>query len=213
MLITDPLQAECLSLVASLYGAVTDHGRFQTCRADCDAWLKRQSEPASPSAVFLRLQVKRATEARNLAAAGRSSLPAACAVLTVDDRARLLAASPETWALVGSGSPDVGPLRLPLALRAFVEDAGVSRLVPKALRVPLDDGSSELAGIVLGVDEVSHAAGTMRVLTLLLCDVGTTEARERPPVPRAEVREFRRVARDRDPATPFAVTMAADRSA
>ena len=213
MLINDPLQAECLSLVASLYGAVTDHDRFHTCRLDCDAWLERQAQPDSASAAFLRMQVRRATEARNLAAAGRSSLPAACAVLTVDDRGRVLAASPETWALVGSGAPATGPLRLPLALRAFVEDASLSRSVPKALRVPLEDGSSELAGIVLGVDQVSHAAGTMRVITLLLCDVGAADARERPPAPRADVREFRRVARDRDAAKPFEIALAADRSA
>jgi hypothetical protein len=213
MLIGDPLQAECLSLVASLYGAVTDNDRFQVCRADCDAWLERQTGPESPAVAFLRLQVRRAIEARNLAAAGRSTLPTACAVLTVDDRGRLLAASPETWGLVGSGPPEAGPLRLPLALRAFVEDAGLSPSVPKALRVPLDDGSAELAGIVLGVDQVSHVAGTMRVITLLLCDVGMTEARQRPGGGRAEVREFRRVARDREPAKPFAVTLAADRSA
>lgn len=210
MCINDPFQAECLSLVASLYGAVTDHDRFQICRADCDAWLERQAGPESPAAAFLRLQVRRATEARNLAAAGRSALPTACAVLTVDDRGRMLAASPETWALVGSGGPAAGPLRLPLALRAFVEDAGLSPSVPKAFRVPLDDGSSELAGIVLGVDRVSHVAGTMRVITMLLCDVGPTQAAERPGT-RAEVREFRRVARDS--AKPFTVALAADRSA
>jgi hypothetical protein len=212
MFTNDPFQAECLSLVASLYGAVTDHNQFVSRRADCEAWLSRQPTPDTPAAGFLRLQLKRATEARNLAAAGRSSLPTACAVLTLDDRGRPLAASPETWALVGSGSPEDGPLRLPLALRAFVEDAGLSPSVPRALRVPLDDGSSELAGIVLGVDQVSHAAGTMRVMTLLLCDVGSTAAPERPGT-RAEVREFRRIARDGQSSKPFAVTLAADRSA
>lgn len=208
----DPFQAECLSLVASLYGAVTDHDQFLSRRADCEDWLSRQPSLDSPAAGFLRLQVRRATEARNLAAAGRSSLPTVCAVLTVDDRGRPLAASPETWTLVGSGSPEDGPLRLPLALRAFVEDAGFSPSVPKALRVPLDDGSSELAGIVLGVDQVSHAAGTMRVMTLLLCEVGTAETPERPGA-RAEVREFRRIARDRESSKLFAVSLAADRSA
>jgi hypothetical protein len=212
MFTNDPFQAECLSLVASLYGAVTDHEQFLSRRADCEDWLARQPTPDTPAAGFLRLQLKRATEARNLAAAGRSSLPTACAVLTLDDRGRPLAASPETWVLVGSGSPDDGPLRLPLALRAFVEDAGLSTSVPKALRVPLDDGSSELAGIVLGVDHVSHAAGSMRVMTLLLCDVGSTAAPERPGA-RAEVRAFRRVARDGGSSRPIAVTLAADRSA
>ena len=68
-------------------------------------------------------------------------------------------------------------MRLPRALRAFVEDACGSHAVPRALRVPLDDGSSELAGIVLGVDLVRHAVGAMLVITLLLCDVGPA----RPP--------------------------------
>jgi hypothetical protein len=211
MFTNEPSQAECLSLVASLYAAVTDHDQFLSRRADCEYWLARQPSPDTPAADFLRLQLKRATEARNLAAAGRSSLPTTCAVLTVDDRGRPLAASPETWMMVGSGLPEDGPLRLPLALRAFVEDAGISPSVPRALRVPLDDGSSELAGIVLGVDQVSHAAGTMRVMTLLLCDVGPTQVPQRPGRG-GEVREFRRVARDGESSTRFAVTLA-DRSA
>ena len=211
MIINDPLQAECLSLAASLYGAVMDHDQFVSCRTECDLWLSGQTRTDSPAAAFLRLQVRRATEARTLVAAGRSTLPTAFAVLTVDDRGCVLAASPETWSLLGAGAPEAGPPRLPLALRAFVEDAALSHVVPKALRIPLDDGSSELAGIVLGVDQVSHVAGTMRMITLLLCDVGTTEARERPSG--ARVREFRRVARERDSTRPLSVAMAADRSA
>lgn len=207
----DPFQAECLSLVASLYGAITDSDRFLSRLTDCEDWLAQQASPDSPAAAFLRLQVRRALEARTLVAAGLSSMPTACAVLTVDHAGRLLAASRETRALVGA--PEDGALRLPLALRAFVEDAALSPSIPRALRVPLDDGSSELAGIVLGVDQVSHAAGTMRVITLLLCDVGTVDVREGPTAGRAEIREFRRVARDRESAKPFEVSLAADRSA
>ena len=214
MLAHDPIQAECLSLVASLYGAITDADRFHVRRAECEAWLDRQVAADTPAAAFLRLQIGRATEARNLASASRSSLPTEFAVLTVDDRARVLAASPETWRLLGVGEMAEGALRLPLALRAFVEDASLSRCVPRALRVALDDGSRELAGIVLGVDRIRHTVGTLGVLTLLLCDVGPSRAPLQVSSPsRAEVREFRRVAREREPARRFSLSLAADRSA
>ena len=214
MLTNDPIQAECLSLVASLYATVADADRFQFCRAECEAWLARQVTAETPAAAFLRLQIGRATEARNLATASRSSLPTECAVLTVDDRGRVLAASPETWRLLGSETAADGELRLPLSLRAFVEDASLSPSVPRALRVALDDGSRELAGIVLGVDKIRHTVGTLGVLTLLLCDVGPARPTiEVPAPPRADVREFKRVAREREPARPFAVSLAADRSA
>lgn len=210
----DPIQAECLSLVASLYGAVTDADRFQSCRAECDSWLARQVTAETPATAFLRLQIGRATEARNLASASRSSLPTEWAVLTVDDQGRVLAASPETWRLLGGGADVDGALRLPLSLRAFAEDASLSPSVPRALRVVLDDGSRELAGIVLGVDRIRHTVGTLGVLTLLLCDVGPARAPiDVSPPSRAEVREFKRVVRDREPTRPFAVSLAADRSA
>lgn len=211
MATNDPLQADSVSLVASLYSAVTDRDRFAICRAECEDWLAQQRDPASPAAAFLRLQVRRATEARTLAAAGRSSLPTACAVMAVDDHGRVLAASPETRALFGGGASEDEPLRLPLSLRAFVEDAGVGTAIPRALRVPLDDGSTELAGIVLGVDQVSHAAGAMRVMTFLLCDVGVS--RDRQTGGRAEVKPFRRVARGRKVEGPYEMALAADRSA
>jgi hypothetical protein len=214
MLTNDPIQAECLSLVASLYGAVTDAERFKACRAECEAWLDRQVTPETPAAAFLRLQIGRATEARTLASASRSSLPTDCAVLTVDDRGRVLAASPETWRLLGGRESTDGTLRLPLSLRAFVEDAALSPSVPRALRVALDDGSRELAGIVLGVDRIRHTVGTLGVLTLLLCDVGPAKPSVEAVSPaRADVREFRRVPREREAARPFSISLAADRSA
>jgi hypothetical protein len=170
--------------------------------------------PETPAAAFLRLQIGRATEARTLAQASRSSLPTECAVLTVDDRGRVLAASPETWTLIGGGAPTDEPLRLPLSLRAFIEDASLAPAVPRALRVALDDGSRELAGIVLGVDRIRHTGGTLGVLTLLLCDVNAAA----PALPshattKADVREFRRVSREREAARPFSISLAADRSA
>jgi hypothetical protein len=96
-------------------------------------------------------------------------------------------------------------------LRAFVEDACLSRAVPRALRVPLDDGSSELAGVVLGVDRVRHAVGAMQVITLLLCDVGP--ARHVAPAGhgRGEIHEFRR--KGRLASAPSAVNLAAERPA
>jgi hypothetical protein len=212
MFTSDPLQSECLSLIASLYGAVADAVRFAGRRAECEAWLARQAAPDTPAASFLRLQVDRASEACALACRAAAAVPAACAVLTIDDRGRVIAAGVEAWPLLRSGTAGEDPLRLPLALRVFVEDTCLSRAVPKALRVPLDDGSSELAGVVLGVDQVKHAVGAMRVITLLLCDVGRREARPAQAAPRrADVREFRPAGGR--PAAPYAVGLAADRSA
>lgn len=218
MLIHDVIQSECLSLVAGLYGAISDGRRFAVQRADCEAWLGRQIVSDTPAVRFLRTQLARAAEA--LALTGRAGStdvpgdPAACAVLTVDDRARLIAAGPEAWSLFRSGSAADDPLRLPSTLRAFIEDVSRGPSVPRALRIPLDDGSSELAGIVLGVDQVHHAVGSMRVITLLLCDVGGRDDRAAAPAPppRGEVREFRRVASGLARA-PYTVGLAADRSA
>lgn len=174
----DSLQSECLSLVAGLYAAVADPDRFADQRARCEGWLSLQVSADTPAAAFLRVHIGRAAEARAPSVRVGAEVPSACAVLTLDDQGRVIAAGTEAWTLLRSGSPAEDPLRLPRALRAFVEDACISRAVPRALRVPLDNGSSELAGIVLGVDLVRHAVGTMRVITLLLCDVGPALAAE-----------------------------------
>jgi len=207
----DTLQSECLSLVAGLYGAVADPDRFADQRARCEDWLSRQVSPDTPAVGFLRIQIGRAAEARALSVRVGTEVPSACAVLTLDDQGRVIAAGAEAWTLLRSGSPAEDPLRLPRALRAFVEDACISRAVPRALRVPLDDGSSELAGIVLGVDLVRHAVGALRVITLLLCDVGPALAAE-PAMPgRGEVREFRR--KQSQASAPVWVSLAAERLA
>jgi hypothetical protein len=208
----DSLQSECLSLVAGLYGAVADSTRFADQRASCEQWLGRQVSADTPAAGFLRLQIGRAAEARALSARLGTEVPSACAVLTLDDQGRVIAAGAEAWALLRSGSAAEDTLRLPRALRAFVQDACGSHTVPKALRVPLDDGSSELAGIVLGVDQVRHAVGAMRLITLLLCDVGARHAEPAAGNGRGEVREFRRKGRVAT-AAPASMDLAAERPA
>jgi hypothetical protein len=215
MLLNDSLQSECLSLVASLYSTIASSSGFIGRRAECEAWLLRQVSAETPAAAFLRLQIARASEARSLATRMASEAPWACAVLTIDDRGRVIAAGAEAWHLLRAGSPHEDPLRLPSALRAFAVDASLSPSMPKALRVPLDDKSAELAGIVLGVDHVRHAVGAMRVITLLLCDVGGTV--QASPVPaashgRGELRAFRPVARGRQ-SSAMKVTLAIDRPA
>ena len=191
MLSNDPLQSECLSLVANLYGAVSNADRFADQRAACERWLALQVAADTPAAGFLRLQLTRAAEARALSARAVAEVPTSCAVLTLDDHGRVIAAGAEAWALLDPGASAEQPLRLPMALRAFAADVCVSPSVPRALRVPLDDGSKELAGVVLGVDHVRHAVGDMCVITLLLCDMdgACAEAAARGP---AEVRQFRR---------------------
>ena len=74
--------------------------------------------------------------------------------------------------------------------------------------MPLDDGSSELAGIVLGVDLVRHAVGAMLVITLLLCDVGSAEP---ATLGRGEVHPFRR--KGGVDAAPVSMHLAAERPA
>jgi hypothetical protein len=189
MFSNDPLQSECLSLVAGLYGAVSHPERFVQSRSACDAWLSRQPVE-TPAARFLRLQMQRATEARAISTRAGAEVPSSCAVVTLDGQGRVVAAGAEAWPLVGCGSWIDGPLRLPLALRAFAEDVALSPAVPRALRILLDDGSKELAGIVLGVDEVHHALGAMRVITLLLCDMD--ERRADAAIRRGELRAFKR---------------------
>jgi hypothetical protein len=208
----DAIQSECLSLVAGLYGAVADPQLFADRRSRCEEWLSSQVSAETPAAGFLRVQIGRAAEARALSVRVGTEVPSACAVLTLDDQGRVIAAGAEAWTLLRSGSPARDPLRLPRALRVFVEDACISPAVPRALRVPLDDGSSELAGIVLGVDLVRHAVGAMRVITLLLCDVGPAAmAAESAPRARGDVREFRR--KGSVAAAPASVNLAAERLA
>ncbi len=209
MFSNDPLQSECLSLVASLYGAVSHPERFVQSRNACDDWLSRQPTE-TPAAQFLRLQMHRAAEARAISTRAGAEVPSSCAVVTLDGQAGIVAAGAEAWPLLGCGSWLEGPLRLPMALRAFAEDAALSPSVPRALRILLDDGSKELAGIVLGVDEVRHTLGSMRVITLLLCDVH--EGRADTPRTRGEVREFKRKAVVAD-APPVTVGLAAERLA
>jgi hypothetical protein len=210
----DALQSECLSLVAALYGAVSDAERFAVRRAECQAWLARLSPSDSPLEAFLRRQVRRASEACALAGRVGSAVPSACAVVTIDERGSVIAAGAEAWTLLQSGSAAEDPLRLPRALHAFVEDAALSPSVPKAIRVPLDNGSSELAGVVLGVDQMSHAIGEMRVMTLLLCDVGEQNAgaTSSETQPRGEVTEFRHVPRT-TAAAPTTLRLVVDLSA
>ena len=209
MFSNDPLQSECLSLVAGLYGAVSHPETFAQSRRACDDWLSRQTSE-TPAAQFLRLQMHRASEASALSSRAGAEVPSSCAVVTLDGQGRVVAAGAEAWPLLGCGSWIEGPLRLPMALRAFADDAALSPAVPRALRIPLDDGSKELAGIVLGVDEVRHALGGMRVITLLLCDMAERGAET--PRKRGELREFKKKAVVAG-APPMTVGLAAERLA
>ena len=115
----DSTQSECLSLVAGLYGAVADPVRFADQRASCEQWLARQASADTPAASFLRLQIGRAAEARAISTRVGTEVPSACAVLTLDDQGRVIAAGAEAWGLLRSGSagrrfpaPAPGPSRV-----------------------------------------------------------------------------------------------------
>lgn len=188
----DLSQSECLSLVGSLYGALADPVRFRGVRSACERWLDRHDGPDTPAVAFLRTQLPHAEAAALLASGGATPMPSACAVVAIDDGGRVLAAGAEAWTLLRSGTPGQDALRLPGALRTFGEDACLGTSVPLAVRVPLDDADGELVGIVLGMDVVMHAVGSMRVITLLLCDVASAPAATSATRRRADVREFRR---------------------
>ena len=109
----DSTQSECLSLVAGLYGAVADPVRFADQRASCEQWLARQASTDTPAASFLRLQIGRAAEARAISTRVGTEVPSACAVLTLDDQGRVIAAGAEAWSpafgVCGRRSPAPAP--------------------------------------------------------------------------------------------------------
>jgi len=163
-----PLHLECLRLVSALYAALGDPARYGERRAECEAWLFRHRERSEPLTAFLRHQLARVAEARLVAREAASGGPSA--VVAVDDTGGVMAAGPEAWAVLRSGDPARAPLQLPGSLRTHLTDmASLRGRPPKAFRLHLDDGSGEVAGVLLGVDDMPRH-GTLapaRVATLV----------------------------------------------
>jgi hypothetical protein len=95
------------------------------------------------------------------------------AAVMVEDGLEVVAAGPEAWDLLHCGHPSSDPLRLPALLSAHLDETLKSGArFPKAMRILPDQGTGELAGVLLGVEEMPQRRGKpRRVATLLLWDL------------------------------------------
>ncbi len=121
---------------------------------------------------FLRHQMSRAAEARQVARELGGGSGRVAAVM-VEDGLEVVAAGPEAWDLLHSGHPSSDPLRLPALLSTHLDATLKSGArFPKAMRILPDQGTGELAGVLLGVEEMPQRRGKpRRVATLLLWDL------------------------------------------
>ena len=169
---TDLIRTECLSLLARLYGALGDDERYAERRTACEAWLFQHRGQHEGVTSFLRHQMSRAAEARQVARdlGGGSGRVAA---VMVEEGLEVVAAGPEAWELLHCGDPSTDPLRLPALLNAHLDSTLKNGArFPKAMRILPDQGAGELAGVLLGVEEMPQRRGKpRRVATLLLWDL------------------------------------------
>jgi hypothetical protein len=168
----DLIRTECLSLLASLYGALSNDERYSERRAACETWLFQHRGRHEAVTGFLRHQMSRAAEARQVAheLGGGSGRVAA---VMVEEGLEVVAAGPEAWDLLNCGSPAHDPLQLPALLNAHLDATLKSGArFPRAMRILPDQGTGELAGVLLGVEEMPQRRGKpRRVATLLLWDL------------------------------------------
>jgi hypothetical protein len=171
------LESECLSLLARLYSGLGDEAAFTSRRAECEAWLFRRRKSDQGMATFLCQQLRRAAEARQVSAEISGGRAGVCAAVMLTDGGRVVAASPEAWTLLHSGDPAHSPLQIPAALVAHLAPTLATGVpFPLGLRVALDDRSGDIAGVLLGVDEVPGPPGrTRKIATLLVWDPGVAE--------------------------------------
>jgi hypothetical protein len=164
------IESECLLLLGRLFSALGDDAVFASRRAACERWQFRRRKTDGKMAAFLCQQLRRAVEARQVSQEISGGRPDACAVVMLGDGGAAVAASPGAWTLLHAGAPGEMPLALPSTLVAHLApmlSSGVA--FPRALRVALDDRSGDVAGVLLGVDEIPGAGPRPRhVATLLL---------------------------------------------
>ncbi len=171
----DSLQSECLALLASLYAALADDQRYAERRTACESWLFQRRGTHEPLASFLRHQLSRAAEARQVARDLSGGVFGRSAAVMLDESGLVVAAGPEAWALLASGSPDADPLQLPAALKAHLAaTVATGAPFPRALRLMAEGGGPDLAGVLLGVENLPQTEGrARRVATLLLWDLSS----------------------------------------
>jgi hypothetical protein len=181
------LQSECLSLVSGLYAALGDGAKYAERRAACEAWIFTRRGKSEAMTGFLRHQLARAAEARQVARASGADEVGRFAAIAVDDSGAVLAAGPEAWDLLKSGDPASAPLHLPAALRTHLEDMSSAGAGPaRALRVRLDSGAGDVAAVMLGVDDMPRRGRAVRVATLLIWELRSDPVVQVPSVPSTE---------------------------
>ena len=162
------IESECLLLLGRLFGALGDDAAFARSRTACERWQFRRRKTDGELAAFLCQQLRRAAEARQVSHEISAGRPDASAVVMLGDGGGVVAASASAWPLLHAtpGQPLVLPSRLAAHLTPILS-SGLP--FPRALRVTLDDRSAEVAGVLLGVDEMPGPSPKPRhVATLLL---------------------------------------------
>jgi hypothetical protein len=181
------IESECLSLLARLFSALGDDAAFAESRAACEAWQFQNRKSHERLATFVCQQLRRATEARQVSREISGGRPDVCAVVMLGDGGRVMAASKNAWPLLHAESRR-GALPLPSALVGHLAPTLSSGApFPRALRVALNDGSGDIAGVLLGVDEIPDAITEVprHVATLLLWDPALDAFTSTGAVPRS----------------------------
>jgi hypothetical protein len=163
------IESDCLGLIGRLFSSLGDDAAFSERRSECEAWQFRHRRTDETLAAFLCQQLRRAAEARQVSRELSGGRPDVCAVVMLGESGRVLAASAGAGAILHV-KPGQTPLALPSALAAYLSPVLSSGVpFPRALRVALDDRSGDVAGVLLGVDEIPGRAPRRRhVATLLL---------------------------------------------
>jgi hypothetical protein len=159
-------ETECLALIGRLFGALGDDAAFASRRAACERWQFRRRQTDGDLATFLCQQMRRAAEARQVSHEISGGRKDGCAVVMLGEDGAVVAASASAWTLLHA-TPG-GPLALPSRLVTHLTpmlSSGVA--FPRALRVTLDDRTGDVAGVLLGVDEIPSPK-PRHVATLLL---------------------------------------------
>ena len=175
----DLIRAACLSLLAGLYGALSDDERYAERRSACEAWLFRHRGRHEALTAFLRHQMSRAAEARQVVRELGGGSGRVAAVM-VEDGPEVVAAGPEAWDLLHSGHPSSDPLRLPALLSTHLDATLKSGArFPKAMRILPDQGTRELAGVLLASRRCRSVAASHAALRRCCCGISRARGKQR----------------------------------
>jgi hypothetical protein len=163
------IESECLSLLARLFSALGDDAAFAESRAACEAWQFQHRKNDERLATFVCQQLRRAAEARQVSREISGGRPDVCAVVMLGDGGQVLAASKGAWRLLHAESKPEPPPLPSAMVDHLAPTVSSGTAFPRAMRVALDDGIDDVAGVLLGVDEIPDGTENPRhVATLLL---------------------------------------------